>query len=53
MLRKLGGFTFQELALPLDDLRDMTSGGPDLSYDFFTRPPTITRWRREMRGSSV
>jgi trehalose synthase len=38
MVRKLGGFTFQELALPLDDLREMTTGGPDLSYDFFTRP---------------
>ena len=38
MVRKLGGFTFQELALPLDDLREMTRGGPDLSYDFFTRP---------------
>lgn len=38
MVRKLGGFTFQELALPLDDLREMTSGGPDLSYDFYTRP---------------
>jgi trehalose synthase len=38
MVRKLGGFTFQELALPLDDLKRMTSGGPDLSYDFFTRP---------------
>jgi trehalose synthase len=38
MVRKLGGFTFQELALPLDDLREMSRGGPDLSYDFFTRP---------------
>jgi trehalose synthase len=38
MVRKFGGFTFQELALPLDDLNRMTSGGPDLSYDFFTRP---------------
>jgi trehalose synthase len=38
MVRKLGGFTFQELALPLDDLRVMSAGGPDLSYDFFTRP---------------
>jgi trehalose synthase len=38
MVRKLGGFTFQELALPLDDLRQMSRGGPDLSYDFFTRP---------------
>jgi trehalose synthase len=38
MVRKLGGFTFQELAVPLDELRETTRGGPDLSYDFFTRP---------------
>ena len=38
MVRKLGGFTFQELALALDDLRTMSSGGADLSYDFVTRP---------------
>ncbi len=38
MVRKLGGFTFEELALPLDDMRDMSRGGPDLSYDFVTRP---------------
>jgi trehalose synthase len=38
MVRKLGGFTFQELAVPLDNLRETTRGGPDLSYDFFTRP---------------
>jgi trehalose synthase len=38
MVRKLGGFTFQELALALDDLRAMSSGGADLSYDFVTRP---------------
>ena len=37
MVRKLGGFTFQELALELDALRAM-QGGADLSYDFFTRP---------------
>ena len=38
LVRKLGGFTFQELALALDDLRAMSAGGPDLSYDFITRP---------------
>jgi trehalose synthase len=38
MVRKLGGFTFEELALPLDDMREMSHGGPDLSYDFVTRP---------------
>jgi len=38
MVRKLGGFTFEELALPLDVMREMSRGGPDLSYDFVTRP---------------
>jgi trehalose synthase len=38
MVRKLGGFTFEELALPLDDMREMSRGGPDLTYDFVTRP---------------
>ncbi|HEY3784335.1 MAG TPA: maltose alpha-D-glucosyltransferase [Steroidobacteraceae bacterium] len=38
MVRKLGGFTFEELALPLDVMREMSQGGPDLSYDFVTRP---------------
>jgi trehalose synthase len=38
MVRKLGGFTFQELALAFDKVHDMSSGGADLSYDFVTRP---------------
>jgi trehalose synthase len=38
MVRKLGGFTFEELSLPLEDMRQMSQGGPDLSYDFVTRP---------------
>ncbi len=38
MVRKLGGFTFQELALAFDSIRDMSRGGADLSYDFVTRP---------------
>jgi trehalose synthase len=38
MVRKLGGFTFQELALPFDEVHGMSSGGADLSYDFITRP---------------
>ncbi len=38
MVRKLGGYTFEELALPLDVMREMSRGGPDLSYDFVTRP---------------
>jgi trehalose synthase len=36
--RKLGGYTFEELAAPLDTMHTMLSGGPDLSYDFVTRP---------------
>ncbi len=38
MVRKLGGFTFQELNLTLEDIKAMSAGGPDLSYDFVTRP---------------
>ncbi|WP_203566482.1 maltose alpha-D-glucosyltransferase [Aestuariimicrobium ganziense] len=38
MVRKVGGFTFQELNLAVDDIRDTGSTGPDLSYDFITRP---------------
>ena len=38
MVRKLGGFTFQELNLTLEDLKAMSEGGADLSYDFITRP---------------
>jgi maltose alpha-D-glucosyltransferase/alpha-amylase len=37
MIRKLGGFSFQELNVPLKDLKTYTEHGPDLSYDFFTR----------------
>jgi trehalose synthase len=38
MVRKLGGFTFQELALAFDNVREARNGGADLSYDFVTRP---------------
>jgi trehalose synthase len=38
LVRKLGGFTFQELNLTLEDLQVMSLGGADLSYDFVTRP---------------
>jgi trehalose synthase len=38
MVRKLGAFTFQELNLTLEYLREMSLGGADLSYDFVTRP---------------
>ena len=37
-VRKLGGFTFQELNLTVDDIAAMSQGGADLSYDFVTRP---------------
>lgn len=38
LVRKLGGFTFQELNLTLEDMTAMSQGGADLSYDFVTRP---------------
>ena len=38
LVRKFGGFTFQELALAFDAIHQMSSGGADLSYDFVTRP---------------
>ncbi|MCS6827678.1 MAG: maltose alpha-D-glucosyltransferase [Caldilinea sp.] len=38
LVRKAGGFTFQELNLTIDDIAIMSRGGADLSYDFITRP---------------
>ncbi len=38
MVRKLGGFTFQELNLTIDDIRATSEAGADLSYDFINRP---------------
>ncbi|WP_029113671.1 maltose alpha-D-glucosyltransferase [Mycobacterium sp. URHB0044] len=38
MVRKLGGFTFQELNLTIDDIREIGDAGADLSYDFINRP---------------
>ena len=38
MVRRVGGFTFQELNLAVDDIAAMSQGGADLSYDFITRP---------------
>jgi len=38
MVRKLGGFTFQELNLAVDDIRTTSWRGADLSYDFLNRP---------------
>lgn len=37
LTRKLGGWTFHELNIPLQELKQFTAHGPDLSYDFFTR----------------
>jgi trehalose synthase len=38
MVRKVGGFTFQELNLSFDDIKKMSERGADLSYDFVNRP---------------
>jgi trehalose synthase len=38
MVRKVGGFTFQELNLSVDDIQKTSERGPDLSYDFVNRP---------------
>jgi trehalose synthase len=38
IIRKAGGFSFQELNLTVDDIAMMSKGGADLSYDFITRP---------------
>ena len=38
MVRKVGGFTFQELNLSIDDILSTGRVGPDLSYDFISRP---------------
>jgi trehalose synthase len=38
MVRKVGGFTFQELNLSIDDIQKTSEYGADLSYDFVNRP---------------
>jgi trehalose synthase len=38
MVRKVGGFTFQELNLSFDDIQKASERGADLSYDFVNRP---------------
>jgi trehalose synthase len=38
MVRKMGGFSFQELNLTIDDIHTMSEAGADLSYDFVSRP---------------
>ncbi|MCK4609226.1 MAG: maltose alpha-D-glucosyltransferase [Gammaproteobacteria bacterium] len=37
-VRKLGGWSFQELNLSLDIIKTFSQYGPDLAYDFITRP---------------
>ncbi|MFN8168921.1 MAG: maltose alpha-D-glucosyltransferase [Candidatus Nanopelagicales bacterium] len=37
-VRKVGGFTFQELNLSMNAIKEVADTGPDLSYDFVTRP---------------
>ncbi|MBB5633421.1 trehalose synthase [Cryobacterium mesophilum] len=38
MVRKVGGFSFQELNLGIEDIKDTGRVGSDLSYDFINRP---------------
>ena len=38
MVRKMGGFTFQELNLSFEDIKATAERGADLSYDFVNRP---------------
>jgi trehalose synthase len=37
LVRKLGGWSFQELNVPFESLKVYMKEGPDLSYDFYTR----------------
>jgi trehalose synthase len=37
LVRKLGGWSFQELNVPFESLKLYMKEGPDLSYDFYTR----------------
>ena len=41
MVRKVGGFTFQELNLTIDDIKSSAERGADLSYDFVNRPAYV------------
>jgi trehalose synthase len=41
MIRKLGGWSYQEFAAPLAQLKEFAPNGPDLSYDFFTRAEVL------------
>ncbi len=41
MVRKMGGFTFQELNLAIEDIKRTSEHGADLSYDFVNRPSYV------------
>jgi trehalose synthase len=41
LIRKLGGWSFQELNMSYEDIKAFTKEGPDLSYDFFTRSESL------------
>lgn len=41
MVRKIGGWSFQELNVPLEEYKEFSEDGPDLGYDFFTRAQSI------------
>jgi maltose alpha-D-glucosyltransferase/alpha-amylase len=53
MVRKIGGFSFEELNVPVEQYKDFIRNGPDLSYDFFTRAeaihPILSRDARPLR----
>jgi trehalose synthase len=53
MVRKIGGFSFEELNVPVEQYKDFTRNGPDMSYDFFTRAeaihPLLSRDARPLR----
>lgn len=41
LVRKMGGFSFHELNVPLESMKQFTRDGPDLSYDFITRAQVL------------
>jgi trehalose synthase len=41
MVRKVGGFSFQELNLSIEDIKTTSERGADLSYDFVNRPAYV------------
>jgi maltose alpha-D-glucosyltransferase/alpha-amylase len=51
--RKLGGWSFEELNVPVEQFKDFVRTGPDLTYDFFTRAeaihPLVSRDARPLR----